>query len=145
MSKNRGKGQRLRRARSTAGFTLIEVLVALAIAALGLSALMAAGGQGMRNVSLANAYLEATRRAQTRLDILGVTTPPVAGEHFGDDGGGFTWRVRLTPLGERAPPPGSDKDPLTLYDVTVTIGWKSGADSKSVTLQSQRVGRLSRS
>lgn len=143
--KSPAKGARLSRARGDAGFTLIEVLVALAIAALGLSALMAAAGQGMRNVTVANTYLEATRRAQTRLDIVGVIAPPVAGERFGDDGGGFTWRVRLSPVGDRAPPKGSDKEPLTLYDVTVTIGWKSGAASKSVTLQSQRLGRLGRS
>ena len=57
LSKNRAD-------RPAAGFTLIEVLVALAIAALGLGALMAAAGTGLGNATLADQYIEATRRAQ---------------------------------------------------------------------------------
>jgi general secretion pathway protein I len=128
-----------------AGFTLIEIIVALAIAALGLGALMAATGQGLHNVGAANLYIEATRRAQNRLDMIGLGKPAVAGEQSGDDGQGFVWRVKVAPVISRAPPKGSDKDPLTLYDVTVTISWRVDGQTKSVWVQSERLGRLARS
>jgi general secretion pathway protein I len=134
-----------RRARREDGFTLIEVIVALAIAAIGLGALVAAAGQGLRNVTAANLYMEATRRAQSHLDMIGLTKPPVEGEQSGDDGGGFIWRVKVAPVVSQAPPKGSNKDPLTLYDVTVTISWKNDGQVKSVWVQSEKLGRLTRS
>lgn len=128
-----------------AGFTLIEVIVALAIAALGLGALIAAAGQGLHNVGAANLYIEATRRAQNHLDMIGLSKLPIAGEQSGDDGDGFIWRINVAPIVSRAPPKGSDKESLTLYDVTVTVSWKADGQTKSVWLQSERLGRLGRS
>lgn len=122
-----------------AGFTLIEVLVALAIAALGLGALMAAAGTGLGNVALAGQYTEAMRRAQSHLAMVGAVTALAQGDQSGDDGGGYSWRIRISPPLVR--PAGNGAPPPALYAVEVTIGWKSGSSAKSVSLQSQRLGR----
>ncbi len=117
------------------GFTLIEVLVALAIAALGLGALMVAASQGLGTLRTADNYIEATHRAQSRLATVGTELPVKEGDWSGDDGGGFGWRVQAHPV-----PGGDAKAPFVPYDVVVTIVWTSEGKPKTVSLQSQRLG-----
>ncbi len=142
MSRSRAEASR---PSGQAGFTLIEVVIALAIAALGLGALVASVGQGLQNVGAANLYIEATRRAQSRLDSAPLTDPIKAGVTTGDDGGGFAWRMAIAPVGSRPAPKGSVKDALTLYDMTVTISWKDGRGQREVSVQTERMGRLAHS
>ena len=78
------------------GFTLIEVIVALAIAALGLTMLVVATGTGLTNATAAAETIEATERAQSHLDALGRLTALRPGVQFGDDGGGYSWRVAVS-------------------------------------------------
>jgi prepilin-type N-terminal cleavage/methylation domain-containing protein len=127
------------RAAGASGFTLIEVLVALTIAALGLGSLMAAAGLGLGNVQAADHFVEATRRAQSRLAMAGVTPKMVVGDSSGDDGGGYVWHLTIQPIATRQPLPKSDAAPLGLYNIAVTIGWREKHQVKSVSVQSQRV------
>jgi general secretion pathway protein I len=137
LKKNRAYSTR-RSARSS-GFTLFEVVVALAIAAMGLGALMAATSQGLGNAQLADRYIEATRRAQSRLAELGKATLLVPGVQSGDDGGGFSWRVRIAPPATHDAPPANGVPALALYTVEATVSWQSGGASRSVSLQSLRL------
>ena len=132
-----------RRHRSVqSGFTLIEVVVALAIAALGLSFLMAAASTGLGNAGLADQYIEATRRAQSHLAELGVTERLRPGIRSGDDGGGYSWRSWVSaPQVQDAVPAPEGVALLGLYAVKVTISWRGGDSVKSVSLQSQRIAR----
>ncbi len=133
-----GTGRRPSRGR--AGFTLIEVLVALAIAALGLGALMAAAGQGLGNVAAADRFIDATRRAQSRLAIAEVAPAPGPGEASGDDGGGYVWRVTIQPVATQPQAAGAGAPPaLALYAVGVTVSWREKSQIKSVSIQSEHV------
>lgn len=125
--------------RRSAGFTLIEVLVALAIAGLGLAALVAVTGTGLGNVDLATKYIEATRRAQSRLAMVAVSQPLVAGEQSGDDGGGYSWTTRISAPVVRAVVAGADPAPA-LFDVEVEISWRNGSQKRSVSIRSERLG-----
>ncbi|HWY62819.1 MAG TPA: prepilin-type N-terminal cleavage/methylation domain-containing protein [Rhizomicrobium sp.] len=127
-----------RRARS--GFTLIEVLVALAIAAIGLSFFLSATGVGLQNVVVADQYIVATRIAQSRLAQVGLTVPLKAGNYSGDDRGGFHWQVDIAPPLTYAK--GSDTGPavLGLYPVNVRVRWRSGVSWKEISLPSERIG-----
>jgi len=125
--------------RRVRGFTLIEVMIALAIAGLGLATLIAAAGTGLGNTKLADQYIEATRRAQSRLAFVGLAAPLTPGEQSGEDGAGFFWRARISlPVAHEKSAPGGESLP-SLYTVEVTISWQSGGKVKSVTLQSQRL------
>ena len=116
-----------------AGFTLIEVLVALAIAALGLSLRMAATGSGLQNATVADQYIQATGRAQSRLALVGRTVPVRKGDYSGIEGG-FRWHIQIA-----APLPRVGAGPA-LYPVTVTESWPSGAGQARVSLYSERLG-----
>jgi general secretion pathway protein I len=122
------------------GFTLIEVLVALAIMALGMGSLLAAVSTGLANTRAARQYVEATRLAQSHLAAIGSATPLVAGVQSGDDGQGFTWQVRVSaPLAHDAPP-AKGQTQLLLYTCEAVVSWRSGGLRKSIAIQSQRTG-----
>src|SRR5215470_15119227 len=84
--------------RAEAGFTLLEVLVALAIAGLGLGALFAAASGALGNIDLASRHQAATRHAQSHLAAVGIETPLAPSDRSGDDGDGFRWRVLIVPV-----------------------------------------------
>ncbi|HMI96151.1 MAG TPA: type II secretion system protein [Micropepsaceae bacterium] len=128
----------------TSGFTLIEVTIALAIAALGLGVLMEAAGTGLGYSNIADQYIEATRLAQSHLSAVGVLTPLRPGTQSGDDGGGYSWRSRISEpvmhAGAGAGP--TAQKPLGLYTVEVTLTWRGGMETRSVTLRSQRLAHI---
>lgn len=76
------------------GFTLLEVLVAFAIAAPALALLFGLGVQSVTAAQAAARYREVISRAQSRLDVL-PNQALVAGVRDGEDGHGFRWRTRI--------------------------------------------------
>jgi general secretion pathway protein I len=125
-----------------AGFTLIEVLVALAIAALGLGALMAAAGTGLANSGVADRYIEATRRAQSLLALAAAAAPLQPGERSGADDDGFAWRIRVSAPVLHAAVKGATADRLPgLYAIEVTVTWSAGS-TRSVSLRTQRLAQI---
>jgi len=120
------------------GFTLIEALVALAIAALGLVAVFAAAGGGLESVDIAQRYVAATRAAQTHLAEVGTAIPLADGDIGGLDAGGLRWRVRMKPVQTRAGEDAAVPSP-TLYAVESVVSWGAVGSGRSVRLESLRV------
>jgi general secretion pathway protein I len=81
------------------GFTLLEVLVAFAIAAFALAVLFRSSGTALMAARTSGQYQEALSRARSHLAALGGDAALVAGESSGDDGGGFRWRLKIEPAG----------------------------------------------
>lgn len=123
------------------GFTLLEVLVALAIAGLALVALFRAGGQGLVAVDAALRVEEAVQRAQSHLAAVGRDVALLQGETEGDDGGGYRWRLRIAPAATWQAPAGgaAPTAAVTLFDVEVAISWPGGAEDRRVVLKTQRI------
>jgi prepilin-type N-terminal cleavage/methylation domain-containing protein len=82
--------------RDDAGFTLLEVVIAFAVAALALGALYEGSTAGIRATAIANHYEAALSRARSRLAAAGNPALLNAGESSGDDGGGYTWRLLVS-------------------------------------------------
>jgi general secretion pathway protein I len=126
------------------GFTLLEVVVALVIASLALVGLFRAGSGGLFASDTAARLDEAIERAQSHLAAFGRTGAIAPGEMEGDDGGGYRWSVRVVPIavapvtasGQRA---GSQ----ALYAVEVRISWRAWGRSRSVALETRRLGAAS--
>lgn len=132
---------------AAAGFTLLEVLVAFSIAAIGLAALLQGGTAALGNAGIAAASIEATRRAQSRLAMVGAAGPLLPGETAGEDGDGFHWRVLVSPIlvraanpGARGPgePQGAHRAPAAFL-VEATVGWRAGRRTRDVTLTTLRL------
>jgi len=111
-----------------AGFTLLEVMVALVIAALASLVLYQAGFSGAAGAATAARYQQAIARAQSRLSSVGPLTALQPGEWRGDDGGGFTWQLVITPKASNCR--------LTLYAVQGSERF----GGRAVTLATTRLG-----
>jgi general secretion pathway protein I len=126
------------------GFTLLEVVVALAITALALVGLFRAGSDGLFAADTASRTEEALQRAQSRLAALGRNAALLQGDFEGDDGGGYRWRLRVQQVAARqGPTPGAGPAAtMTLFDVEVDISWLSRGRDRAVALKTRRLGSL---
>ena len=118
------------------GFTLLEVLVAVAIAGVALVALFQAGGRGLLAIHTAARYEEAVQRAQSHLAALGRDVALLEGETEGDDGGGYRWRLRIMP---RASLPGAAVGSHTLFDIEVAVTWPGAWNRRELVLKTSRI------
>ncbi len=94
------------------GFTLIEVMAAMVIAALAITVLLQAGFTGAAENLDAGRTENALSRAQSRLASFGPLTPIAAGTFSGDDGGGYHWQVQISKL--------QSVGKLALYEIDLT-------------------------
>ncbi len=145
------EGTRFDAARGEFGFTLLEVLIAFVIAGLALGVLFHAGLAGLRAEQAASNYEQAISRARSRLTAAVHADPLASGDWQGDDGGGFTWHLRVAPLASTdvrpvsaATPTRLSTFPLTLYSVAVVIAWHEGKIAREVRLDTQQIGQGSR-
>ena len=124
------------------GFTLLEVVVALAIAAMALVGLFQAGSGGLFAVDTAARAQEAVQRAQSHLAAVGRDATLVQGDFTDDDGGGYRWQLRVRPLAthQALAPDRNSAVPATLYDIEVAISWPGHSGDRSVVLKTLRLG-----
>ncbi len=120
--------------RSVSGFSLLEVLVAFAILALTLGVLLNIFSGGLRNLGDGQHYTRAVLDAQSRLAEIGVSRPLTAGDQSGDIDDVYRWSARVTPLAM------ASGGLATLYQVDLTVKWGEGAATRSVVLQTLKIG-----
>lgn len=104
--------------------------------------MIAATGTGLGNAGAADRYIAATRRAQSHLAALGIAATLRPGDQSGDDGGRYSWRTTISEPTLHASGARSAEKVLGLYNVGVTIFWRDGVFTRSVSLSSQRLGQV---
>lgn len=127
------------------GFTLLEVMVALAIALPALLILYREGAAALELTGSSLALQNALSRAQSHLAALaaGGVAP---GDREGDDGGGYRWHTRIVPLATAEPPRGQQAPRsayaggTSLFAGSVRISWKGPRGEQSVTLETRLLG-----
>jgi general secretion pathway protein I len=127
------------------GFSLLEVIVAFAIAAVALGVLSQIFGQGARNMALAQDYDSALMLADSLLAEYGAG----AGTHeasFSEQTDQFHWTVTLQPYsaheGATSLNPASTGDAATLsqlMQIDVDVAWERNTKSRSINLSSLRL------
>jgi general secretion pathway protein I len=130
------------RAGRAAGFTLIEVVAAFAILALGLALTMQIATGGMRQARQAADYTEAALLAQSLLDTTGVGERLALGETDGEWEGGFRWTLTVTPYESEEAEASAGVDPLTspveLLELDLLVSWERGGQTRETRFRSLR-------
>ncbi|MTJ80627.1 MAG: prepilin-type N-terminal cleavage/methylation domain-containing protein [Telmatospirillum sp.] len=118
------------------GFTLLEVLVALAIAGLAIAAMTGAVRDGLTAGWTAAGYQEGVARARSHLAALASDRVFAVGTLDGDDGGGYHWRTRVAEKAHQTFVGGLD-----LFELEVGVSWTTAGRRREVVLVTERVGR----
>lgn len=117
-----------RLADETAGFTLLEVVVSLALLGLLLSAAFGVFAAGMRSSRSSTEYTRAVIEAERIVkDVQASGIRPEVRQ--GVTGQGFRWRAETTLDQSNA-----DDAPAQLFHIRVSVEWPSGQTDKQVAL-----------
>ena len=131
------------------GFTLLEALVAFAVAAIALAVLFQGTISGLRAVNVASRTEDAISHARSHLDAA-ATALGREGDvtQRGDDGGGYRWSLVIHPIGtatdRREHRLGIDptvSNALTLYRIDVTVTFDGGARAVHLTTERLVIGK----
>ena len=126
----------------SAGFTLLEVMVAFIIAALALTLVFDSALAGLRGSGESAREIQALTLARSRLaaaDLPGAIEP---GLREGSDPGGFHWSRSIVPLTTSHAGGVETARPLVLYDVRVTVSWPGTfGRRRAVSLETRRAGQ----
>jgi general secretion pathway protein I len=133
-----------RRQAANAGFTLLEVMVALVVLALGIAAVLELFGGGLRLTTKSSRRTQAVVYAQNVIDRLLAQSTLEDGDDGGQLPGGFSWRAQVYEIR-----PDDDASALQqqsqnqseffhLKQINVEVYWSEGVGEQSYALRSLR-------
>jgi general secretion pathway protein I len=122
---------------NAAGFTLVEVIVAIAILSLALGVLLNAISGGLRTTSQAERMAEAGSLAQSLLAQVGTELPIRPGQSTGEFPDGFRWRLSMQSFGDATE---REVWPVGAYTISAEVSWDDGAPPRSYALTTLRLG-----
>ncbi len=133
----------------SAGFTLIEILVALALLGLTIGAIAGVLGNSARGYTAADNVQTALSLAEDKLESAGITGGLRVGQTEGQFDQRFSWRVAVTSYRDKPASPASSStevplDGLGLFRIEVTVGWREGVRESRVALSTVRLAQVPR-
>lgn len=125
------------------GFTLIEVLVAVAILGIGLTLIIELFSGALRLARTSEEYTKAVNYARTKMEEIAVKPLLEEGNEEGSFDDTFRWqmevkKVELLPV-ENKP---DFKPPAQFFQVQIDVLWKSGSKERSTHIESYRTIKL---
>jgi general secretion pathway protein I len=120
-----------------AGFTLVEVIVALAMLSIGLTLVMGLFSTGLSRTGMAERLAGAVSLAQSVMTQVGTAIPLRTEARDGTEANGYQWHLAIQPY---RPAQGGDARLVELYQVSVQVGWLEGQDPRSYALSTLRLG-----
>lgn len=115
------------------GFTLLEVVIAMAILGAGIAALLALFAGSLRLAGGARDTSAAAVYASQRLEEALLAPSPEEGEETGPFGEKYRWVTRTTVL-----PPGAEESPFRAVRIEVTVSWGDPGAERSVDMAATR-------
>ena len=113
------------------GFSLLEMVVAMAILGFSLAALYQAASGATRNVRTTEKYAYGVELARSLLADNELISPGGVSAH-GQTEGEFKWAVQSSPLNY----PGSALPRDALHKLEATVSWQDGTKRRQITLHS---------
>jgi general secretion pathway protein I len=112
-------------ATSESGFTLVEVIVALAILSIGLSVLLGSIAASLRQTANAARMAEASTLAQSLMAEVGTDLPLKEEDRVGEFPNGYRWHLQMQPYGNAME---SEEWPVGAYPylVSTAVEWEEG-------------------
>jgi general secretion pathway protein I len=120
-----------------AGFTLVEVIVALAILSVGLSILLGLISNGLRQTGNAERMAEAGSLAQSLLAEVGTDLAIKPELREGQFPNGYRWRLRMLHFGDARE---REEWPVGAYTILTEVEWQQGSERRSYALTTLRLG-----
>lgn len=121
------------------GFTLIEVIIALAILGIGLTVIMELFSGGLRLGRVSQEYTKAMNFASLKLEEMTGQKTIEAGEDEGEFDKTFRWRTGVEKVDILPYDKGTEfKPPVDLYHIRVNVLWTSGSKERSAGLESYK-------
>ena len=119
------------------GFSLLEVIVALAIMAMGFVTVLQLFSGSIRSVSLSEQYLKGTTLAHSKLGELEVNNYSVT-EYEGifPDEKNYRWQLQVSP---HASPLNSKEKNIQLSEVTLNVLWEDAGKTRDVEISTLKV------
>jgi general secretion pathway protein I len=116
------------------GFTLLEVVIALAILGIAFALAMELLANGVRSAKASEDYTQAVLLARQKIAEMAITPYLSGSGEQGDFGGGFRWSSEVQPI-----PPQEEGLPARLYQVRVRVTWPGRRGEKSMDLYTLRM------
>jgi general secretion pathway protein I len=123
----------VRRSCHSGGFSLIEVLFALAVVGLALGAAAGVFGNFGMGRGMVDDADHALALAEDTLAEGGAGSPLVPGERAGRDGR-FSWRLAIAPVEDAETP-----DNLRVYRLEAQVAWRDGWRERRLALSTLRL------
>ena len=117
------------------GFTLIEVLIALAILGVSLAVVLTTVSDSLSRTRRGEQELAAAALAQTLLDRAGKDLVTKGTDATGDQDG-FTWKLAIEEFGDQKDRDAWEANPVT---ATVTVTWLEAGEERSVSLMTLKI------
>jgi len=122
------------------GFTLLEVLVAMAVLAICLTVIMELFSGGLKSGYLSKEYIDAVYLAREKMEE--ILTNDQLEEHTaeGEGSGVFRWQTEVHPVeeAEEAAP----QLPFRLFEIRVKVLWKEGERQKSYMIHTLKIASV---
>ena len=122
----------------SAGFSLLEVLVAFVILTMTFTVLFKIFSTGTRNIFVSADYSKAVMLAESQLAASGISETLELGEEWGEWGERFRWH-RLIKEYQPWDEEKALRTPVSSYLVTVEVHWGPEGEKRHVTLSSVRL------
>jgi general secretion pathway protein I len=122
------------------GFTLLEVLVAMAILGIGLIVIIELFSGGLRLGRTSEEYTKAVGYARMKLEEISLAKSLEEGIEEGEFDREYRWQVEVKKVDLL--PPGREtsyQPPVALYWVRIEVLWKSGTRERTTALESYRL------
>lgn len=124
-------------AKREAGFTLVEVIVALAILSAGLGLLLGLISNSLRQTASAQRMAEASSLAQSLMAEVGTVLPIRPEARDGQYANGYRWHLKVQPYDSGRE---SEEGPVGLYRIAAEIEWDQGTERRFYALTTLRLG-----